>query len=322
MAGRDDGLDKLESFIAQVTETQATFAKNSAQIEKLENSLNKLEDEAETAYEAFSTATSNYNEKFTEAHQDVLSLCDDSIEAIGELINDKLGEAITLIQDIGDAVDTAVNSFMDQMQSTFEELANDGYQFAEQGVQDLEQLVDDCESAANSAFEALESTVNNLKDLANSAKDAAMDTFNDVADNVTDAITSATDDAFSTFTNGLNTGLSNITSGLGDIGGLLTDAFDLFNSSGDEIGQWLMGMAGQILSDALSNITDTLMSEFERAFQEMVQEFIKELMGFIAESIAMMIAGSTTTGILSPYVPMLAIAKRIVGTINELLDLL
>jgi hypothetical protein len=81
-----------------------------------------------------------------------------------------------------------------------------------------------------------------------------------------------------------------------------------------------MQMGLDILTNAASNITDTLMENLMEAFEEMIKSFIEALMQEIVKSIAMMGFGAATSAALTPYIPVLAACKAVASTINTLLN--
>ena len=104
--------------------------------------------------------------------------------------------------------------------------------------------------------------------------------------------------------------------------GLLTEGFNLFGGESGNVGDMLTQMGMDILTNAASNITDTLMENLTEAFEEMIQSFIAALMEEIVKSIAMMGIGAATSGALCQVIPVLAAVKAVAETIKTLLDAL
>ena len=151
---------------------------------------------------------------------------------------------------------------------------------------------------------------------------SAIDTFQDVNDHTSNQLTESVNSANESLTSGLDDGLSNIMSGLGDVGGLIEEAFNLFNGGFDELGQKLMDMGTEIFSNAVEHLQEELMETLKESFENMIQQVIQGLIEQIIESIAMMTIGQTITAALGAYTPLLVIAKNVVSVINDLLDAL
>lgn len=322
MATRDDGLDKLEAFIAALGETQSNFQQSADKADQIEDALNQQSDSAEDRIGGFREDVDQFTTAFVAQHQETLGGIDELIQAVGEIINDRLADALQTVEDTENAVEQAVEQFREALQETFDELAKAGYEAASEGVGDVEELINDLENKAKQAFDDLENAVGDLQQSAEAARDATIDAFVDIAQNVTETFTNAVEDGFEAFTGGLTTGGQAIADGLGDVANLLTEGFQDFTKVAEQVGDMLMDAGKKILTDTLDHMKDELMQQLEDAFKEMVEEFITALIGEIIESIAMMTAGSAITTAVGAYVPALATAKKIVGTINDLLDML
>ena len=139
---------------------------------------------------------------------------------------------------------------------------------------------------------------------------------------MSEALTSAVESAYEAFNDGLEQGGESLSSGLDSVMGLLTEGFNLFGGESGNIGDMLTQMGMDILTNAASNITDTLMENLTEAFEEMIQNFIAALMEEIVKSIAMMGIGAATSGALCQVIPILAAVKAVAETIKTLLDAL
>ena len=85
--------------------------------------------------------------------------------------------------------------------------------------------------------------------------------------------------------------------------GLLTDGFNLFSGESGNIGDMLMQMGLDILSNAASNITGSLMEHLKGSVRGDDQSFISALMEEIVKSIAMMGIGAATSAALCGVIP-------------------
>src|SRR5688572_11173375 len=99
-AGRDEGLDRLEGFIALLGQTRSDFQQNSERIDRLEDDLNKKEDAAEDQIGGFTKMVDEFTDSFTAAHTATLGALDEMIESLGEIVDERLGEAIKTIEEM------------------------------------------------------------------------------------------------------------------------------------------------------------------------------------------------------------------------------
>jgi ABC-type transporter Mla subunit MlaD len=322
MAGRDEGLDKFEAFIDLLGKTRNDFQQNSQRIDSLEDELNKKEDEAEKQIGAFSKSVDDFTDGFATAHQETIGALETMIAALGDLADDRLGEAIKTVEEVESEVEKAVDAFSSTLQGGFDDLSADGFEAASSSVDTLEALVGELKQGAEDAFGELEDSLEEMRREAETARNTTVDSFNDVADEVKDALTEAVDSGFEAFTGGLNAGAQLLEGGLGNLGELLETSFTSFEGAAEQIGESLMDAGRQILEDAQHHVQDELMNTMQDAFANMVEEVVAGLVQEIAESIVMMTAGSAITTAIGAYVPALVAAKKIVGTINDLLDML
>ena len=123
MAQRDDGLDKLEAFIAMLGETQSNFQQSADRLDKLEDELGKQEDDAQEKIGALSTEIHEFTESFVSKHQEALGGLDEMIQSLTTIVDDRLGEAIKTIEEIEKTVEDAVDTFEQALQSTFDSSA-------------------------------------------------------------------------------------------------------------------------------------------------------------------------------------------------------
>ena len=178
------------------------------------------------------------------------------------MIDERLAEAILTIEEIAKTVSDEVNEHAEGIASQFEDPQRGlpGRQERRQGTEDA---IKELGNAAKETFDDLEDGVENLKNAAEEAKNATMDTFADVAENVSDTPTSAADSAYEAFNNGLEQGGERL-NGLDTVMNLLTEGFNLFGGESGNIGEAPMQMGLDILTNAASNITDTLMENLTK----------------------------------------------------------
>jgi hypothetical protein len=322
MAARDQGLDRFEGFLALLGQTRSDFQQQSERIDRLGDQLNEKDEAAETQLSAFSKSVDDFTGGFAASHLATIGALDKMIEALGDLADDRLGDAIKTVDGIEDEVEKAVDVFSNALQAGFDDLSEEGYGAAGSTVDDLEELVGNLKDEAEEQFGNLETALEGFRRDAEAARNATVDVFADVADEVKDTLTSAVDTGFETFTGGLTAGAQLLEGGLGNLGDLFDAGFSGFQNAAEQIGEMVMDTGKTILTDAQQHVQDELLNTMNDAFSNMVEEVVAGLIQEIVESTVMMTAGSAITTAIGSFVPALVAAKAIVGTINDLLEIL
>jgi hypothetical protein len=322
MATRDEGLDKFEGFLALLGQTRSDFQQQSEAIDRLGDALNEKDEAAETQLADFTKTVEGFTEGFGASQLETIGSLDKMIETLGDLVEDRLGDAIKTINEIEEEVEKAVDTFSSALQSGFDDLEEEGYGAAGSAVDDLEELVGNLKEEAEEQFGNLEEALEGFRREAEAARNATVDVFEDVADEVKDTLTSAVDTGFETFTGGLNAGAQLLEGGLGNLNDLFDAGFTGFQNAAEQIGEMVMDTGKQILGDAQQHVQDELLNTMSDAFSNMVEEVVAGLIEEIVESTVMMTAGSAITTAIGSFVPALVAAKAIVGTINDLLEIL
>lgn len=328
MAQRDDALDKLEAFIAALVETQANFQQNADRVGKLEDAFGTQRAEAHEKIGRFGESVERFTKSFVAQHKEVLDGLEEMTESLGEIINARLGDAIKTVEDTQKTIEEASDGFQSGIEETFNYPLGGDTGILQLGygsdvtpkVAALDALVDELAQKAKDAFDGLEETVEGLGKEAEAARSKALDSLELARTRTSEIEMEQVDEAFDELTRGLTAGGEALASGLDGVANLLTGAFGTFNEKTATIGENLMQMDKDYLTETLAHLKDELMQPLEDAFKEMVADGVPAFDADIIESIAMMTAGTAVISALAPYVPMLATAKKLIGTIKELLD--
>ena len=315
-------LGNLTQFVSEVEKTVDACAAKTEEISDLTNDLDKAEKDLEKAIGEIREDAEKFSTDFEADHGETLSGLDQFIALLEKLAGEGIGDFLKTFEDIDEKTEQTCEQQRSELQSTFNDLENDGFKELEKGVEDCEQIVSDQENETKQSFEQFEGHVEDQKGITSQFKDATVGIFGTVVENLTDTLTNEVSTGFDSFTSGLTGSLGDITQGISDVGGLLTEGFNLFNQGSDQLGTALTDAASQILTNTMSHMTDTLMNGLEQMFANLCEQVFQGLMSEFTEQLATMVIGQTITTATAQFAPVLIAAKIVLGIIEKLLSLL
>lgn len=318
----DEGLGYLEAFVADLGTKEDAMDEVQTRLQEFNESLDGLLQELEDAK----------NFVITTVEERVASVEETKTAAV-EAVNGVFEEAQECAKKLEEKISTLIDEKKDQLVSKAEEsaeriatgftaLADEGFTIAQEAVDAINSRVEDLRTRTQQNFDTLGSKVGEFKDSALAVADTTQQVFTDVFDNVTGNFTQLRDSTFQNFTGAAD-----------QIGGDLESVFDTLTNDANagfdnlmgvmtNLGDQLTERAGQIVSDTIQLVADEVSTRLQEEFERVVVEAVEGLIADFGVSAALMAAGSAVTGAISPYVPMLAAAKGVVQTINDLLDAL
>ena len=338
-------LGNLTQFVSEVEQTITACASKTEEISDLTNDLDKAEKDLEKHIGEIHDDAQKFTTDFEGDHHDNMTGLDTFIALLEKLAGEGIGEFLKTFEDIDDTTDKAVEHHKTDLTGSFHELENDGFKELEKGVDDCEQTVSDQENETKQSFEQYESHCEEQKNITSHFKEATASIFGTVSSNLTDTLTHEVSTGFESFTSALNavaaagfdteaiehrslplpkltSNLGDIAQGIGDVGQLVTEGFNLFSKGSDDLGSHLTEMAGKILTDTMSHMTDNLMNQLEQMFVHLCEQVFQGLMTEFTEQLAKMLIGQAITTASAEFAPFIIAAKIVLGIIEKLLSLL
>jgi hypothetical protein len=312
----------IQKFVQEVVATTEGCDAKTEEISDLTNDLDEQEKELEKIISEIRTDASKFNTDFEADHSETVSGLQEFIALLEKLAGEGIGDFLKTFDDIDDATDKAADKHKSDLDSSFQDLENDGFKHLEEGIEHCEGTVSDQERESKQSFDDYESHVDEQKNITTTFKEATATIFGSVVENLTDSLTSEVSSGFDSFTSGLTSGLGDITKGISDVGGLLTEGFNLFDKGADDLGQHLMEMAGNVITDTMSHMSDTLMQGLEDMFKHLCEQVFQELVSEFVEQMAVMTIGQTITTACGPYSGVIVAANVVLSIIEKLLSLL
>ena len=323
MAEQDDGIQKLEQFVGLLAETRSKMQELGGQIDGGAQELDAGEDGIEehlggltdyvkeftASLEADHKATSETNGTLTDSYKDV--------------VETSLATTILAAMDTAeDAFETALKIATDQVENDYKELAEDGFEAMNTLASELQGQVDAIQQEVEQAFQAFAQAMEDFDNQADEAAKATVETFAE-HDGATVNLNGQVELGFGNFNTHMSASVhAEIDSGLGELATNLVDMFTNLDDNVVRLGSDLVENGGQIMADVAQQVVQDFTSSVQDAVKDAIENFISELLKEIATNIAMLNVGAATTSAMSPYVPPLAVAKNVVGAINDLLDAL
>jgi hypothetical protein len=302
-------LGNLTTFISEVEKTVEGCSAKTEEISDLTGDLDDQESELEKIIVEIRTdATVSGLEEF--------------IALLEKLAGEGIGEFLKTFEDIDETTDKACQEHTSDLDSSFNDLENDGFKHLEQGIEDCENTVSEQERESKKSFDDYESHVEDQKSITDTFKEATATIFGSVSENLTDALTSEITSGFDNFTSGLTSNLGDIVKNVADVGGLLTEGFNLFDKGAADIGDLFMQSLGDIVTDTMSHMTDTLMQGLEDMFKNLCEQVFQALVSEFTEQMATMVIGQTITTACGPYSGVIVAANIVLSIIEKLLSLI
>ena len=260
MAGSQ--LGNLESFISTVTETNAAYQQANAKLEKLNNGFDKAEDELEDKIDGLKDAVATWTEEFVNAHQENLTGLDTLIETAREHHRPAPGGVHR--HDRGDREDRQRRG----------ERPLGGHRLpvrepGERGLPDRQGRREGDRGHDQGPRRAGEGRVQRPRgpgrepdrprvEWRRTRRSGRVRARSRTTSS--DTLTEAVEQRHGRLPPACSTGGESLSSGLDTVMNLLTEGFDMFSGESGNIGDMLMQMGADILSEAASNITEALMS--------------------------------------------------------------
>lgn len=323
MADQDDGIQKLEQFVGLLAETRSKMQELGGQIDAGAQELDGGEDGVEEQLGGLTDFVKEFTASLEADHKATSEANSQLSESYKEVVETSLATTILAAMDTAeDAFESALKVASDQVENDFKELTADGFEAMVTLASQLQGQVDAIQQEVEQAFQAFGQAMEDFDNQADEAAKATVETFAD-HDGATVNMNGQVELGFGNFNTHMSASVhAEIDSGLGELATNLVDMFTNLDDNVVRLGTEMIDNGGQILADVAGQVVQDFTSSVRDAVQDAIENFIKELVKEIATNIAMLNIGAATTSAMSPYVPPLAVAKNVVGAINDLLDAL
>jgi chromosome segregation ATPase len=323
MATVDDPLERLQQYITLVEEAKDELDGAQSSFREHAEAFEKVEDAFENRVAVFNSHVDEFSQAF-DANSDQAAAGVEQLAGLTQsLVSGALTQAGQTVEETEKQLTEAFHATKSELHEQFSQLSQGGFDFVETTTSGVDQLSDSLDDQTDEVFESLGGFVDEIGHEVDSTQSELTDTFHGALEEVTGNLTSTAEEAFSTFSSAVSdTATSDLTDGLSEVWDELSSAYDNFDEMAASVGEALIEAATNSLTEVGGHVVDSITSGISEAVGEAIEEFIQSLIADIIESIGMMATGAAVTGALSPIIPELAIAKTIVGTINDLLEML
>jgi hypothetical protein len=155
MAERDEGIGKLEGFVAMLAQATADVREQTAAVDARTTELEQARSTAESALSELRGA-------IEDGEDDVGGAADDAEQALAELETRAGKLADSRLDEIADTIQAEADGFVRQaaegatrLRDSTSEVESDGFKAAEEGIKSAEDTVDEAKAALDQAFRQL-----------------------------------------------------------------------------------------------------------------------------------------------------------------------
>ncbi|MGI8908214.1 MAG: hypothetical protein ACR2IE_17210 [Candidatus Sumerlaeaceae bacterium] len=307
LAAINDANLRLETMCGEV---EGGNEARTALLEEIEGDWEDLIKAADNFHEGLEEGANEADEKYDEVTGavtgtfDTLEECTSSIDGVNDALPDAIGE-----------VKSAVDDMLAEMQDAYTEITEEMGEV----VESMQEATD----AVEEAFDAIGDALGDLKEKVSNFMDETVSDFTDAATEIGENLLESAETAFENVAGKVGDDLvPALLDGLGEIGGACEELFNNFLEMGEKIGEELLSSGEQILTDLVETVKDEIMEALKEAFEKMIEEVVTAIVEEIAENSIILAVGSACTGVLAPYIPVLAVAEKILEAFNLILEAL
>lgn len=317
---RDDGLEKLEAFIAQLGASGSEFEKLAEEFGELKGEVADLEATLQKAGEAITQSVDLGLERLETAASSAVEAATAFAEAQREGV-DRLGKAvITAFESLETTAQERLGQAMEELQQRYDQLDQAAFEALQQVHDEVDDLTEEVEGALDEAFSTFDGSLDELEAELAEAGEQASAVFDDVRSTVTDTFGPEMAAKFEDFGSEAESLVEDVQGGLDEAANAVGSLFEEVGGKFTTLADGFVGDVESIVTDSAAFAGETVKNELEKAAKETVEEIVQGLAEDTAISVLMMTTGSGITGAMSPILPQLAIAKNIVEKINDVLD--
>ncbi len=288
----------LEADSALLTTSFQSLVESGTELsDVLQNVAGEFDTSFTNVQDTFSTAQASLEEGlesiegFADGLQERWAAAEESVEALVANLEGVRDDAVELI----DAAKESVDEFFEAQEALQEKFEGAGAALESAAKEQVEKLEASVEGAVERTRGLAESIVGEHRD-------ASLALLGTLVDTVKQAENSTLAEALDTADE------------------LVSSIFDGFDQDiGDQAQRW-QSAAEQALGGVAENVADQIATEVKEGLQRVIEVGIQTMVEEVAEQIIMMTFGTQTTASLSPVLPELVVAKKLVESINDFLE--
>ena len=292
-----DGLPTEDSELAQANTSLADAVNNlessltaaASELQSDEQSLEKAFDSLENEIEGALAALDQPAETVNLLHEELRSAIDGD--------NTSLTEQFDQAKGIFENVKSAFDEFDEEL-GEGQTLTDDTLQGLTGIVTDLQTNTQGLQASAEENFERLSTHVGSDQ------KSQVEASFDELGHQIADLQ------------------MGELISHFGDLDTQLSDIFETFSSTTDQMGDEMMELGTDLFQQVGDIVSDEIEEGIKDLIDDTVETTVKDLFEEVAQNMAMMQIGISVTTALVPYIPIIITAKAVLGTIKRLLSML
>jgi hypothetical protein len=230
---------------------------------------------------------------------------------------ERLEQCLHTVSAMQDTITQAVAGAQTELDAAFA-AAQETYSETTTALSQLTAALQESQTATQALLTEFATAMDTLQQRVHAFQAEAESDFEQVRTNLAENVTAQVEALFGTFGEELlQTQASQLLGGFTAFETGCTQLCNTFQTEITEIGNHFMARGQEILHNTAGHVQDTLGRELQEAFDDAFRGVIRALMHEVIETTVVMELGVQVTGMLSPILPELVIAKHALGAINE-----
>lgn len=319
MAERDEGLAKLEGFVAMLAKAAAGVREQTAIVDTRSTEL-----EGERA--AAETALADLRGEMEDGETEVGGAADDAEEALEELESSAGKLADARLGDIADTIQSEADGFVRQaadgaarLRDANADVESDGFKATEEGIQKAEDTVDEAKTALDQAFKQLALRVEQVGSQLTDAVETAAETVDEAAAEAkedADDVEAKAQEVVGTLTQYV----SAAPSVFGDLTEQVSTFFDALGERVTTEGEELVTTVAEAVKGLHATVTSECTPSLGAAFDILVDESLPGASGELDEWVEALFTAQGAAGDFPATTDELRSAKTTAESISKILE--
>ncbi len=318
MAGWDEGVENLQKFCAALEETNARLSQDTSNVGILTENAHRLE---EGAHEGWAGLDETLGSFLTELENGVTE-ADTQLAELSELSHEaataRLGAAEDDVEEALTATDGKLDHGREDLERGFAELAGAGFDALGDTLEGVVSQLTQGAEADHQAFEAFSDAIEDLLQQTEALRSETVQGIEDAEGDLRGEIAALESDCAECVTGWCEEVPGDLHEECEPIGDELQQAYEGFADGAEADGNDVEEMVSTLAGDAEQFVAQEV-GDLGHAIDE-TAERAAAFAGELSQAVVILGDGHQTTEALAPMVDDLEIAKRIVGKIDELLE--
>jgi chromosome segregation ATPase len=317
-AGLDEGIENLERLNALLAQTSTQLEEDAGSLQEAEETLGRLDDDTEDRWQALTGQLAEVKAGLEEAAGEA----GQAVSAVGELAQtaseSRLSTAADSIEGLGDSIEDGLSDLGEALEAGSADLRQDGFDPAEADVAALGVDLAQSEGQVQAGLESLDGELSTGREEIPSVGSEVQEAASSFA---TEAQAQQSDLHLEELSGYLSDGLvpdleAAVTAIVSTVGETYSTLSGDVDESGDQFGSDL----SDSLDEQVKYLEQEASPELEQALEDAAGNALESWLADLSETETSLSAGVEVTDAAARLVPELVAAKLVVADIDRLLD--